>query len=410
MLQIAQLSDDDRRALGDLLPACEPPVATAADGPRRGRTYPVAETRLVGNERRYLNECIDDNWISSRGSFVGRFEAAFAREAGTEYAACCANGTVALHLAVTALGIGPGDEVIVPSFTMIATANAVRYTGATVRLVDAETDGLNMDLDRLEAAISPRTRAIIVVHTYGQPARMDRLLAIVRKHGLYLIEDAAEAHGAEFAGQRVGSFGHLSTFSFYANKIITTGEGGMVCSNDAALAALVRRLRDHAFSPERHFWHEYLGFNYRMTNLQAAVGLAQTERLAEIVAARRRLRAWYDAHLHAVPGLILPAEAPNTRSVFWMYGVRLRPSFRCSRDRLRNELGHRGIETRTFFIPVHVQPIYYDEFRGQSFPVAEELCRTGLYLPTSEALDEKDVAWIAAQLKDVQRMVSGTAA
>jgi perosamine synthetase len=410
MLTPTELGDDALGALRGLMPDAEPRLARCHAGPRRGATYPVAETRLAGNERRYLAECIDTNWISSRGPFVTRFERAFAREAGCAYAVACANGTVALHLAVAGLGLGPGDEVIVPAFTMIATANAVRYTGAEVVLVDAEPVHGNIDPERVEAAITPRTRAIIAVHIYGHPADMRRLSAIAAVHGLALIEDAAEAHGAELDGRRVGGLGRAGTFSFYANKIVTSGEGGMVTTNDAALERVLRRLRDHAFDPARHFWHEYLGFNYRMTNLQAAVGLAQTERLDEVVAARRRVRALYDARLRALPGLALPREDPCARSVFWMYALRVGAAFGVSRDELRRRLAERGIETRSFFVPIHAQPIYFGRFRGQRFPVAEALCREGLYLPTSEALGEDDIDWIAGEIADIQRRARPPAA
>jgi len=387
----------------DLMPGREPRLLHCASGPRKGKIYYVAETRLTGHERDYLNRCIDSNWISSRGSFIPAFERAFAAQAGCDFGVACTSGTVALHLPLAALGLGPGDEVIIPAFTMIAVANAVRYTGAAIRLVDVEPDHLNLDPALVEAAITPSTKAIIAVHTYGHPAQMSRLGALARRHDLHLIEDAAEAHGAEIAGHRVGGLGLAGTFSFYANKIITTGEGGMVTTNDASLARLMRRLRDHAFHPQRHFWHEYAGFNYRMTNLQAAVGLAQTERIDSIVAARRRLRGWYDERLRLIPGLQLPTEARGYRSVFWMYAVRVKPSFPCSSHRLRQELARRGVETRSFFVPIHMQPIYAQHFAGERFPVAERLCQSGFYLPTHEGLDERDVDWICDQIANIRR-------
>ncbi len=348
------LTNADLALIRDLIPGNEPPLLPCTSGPRKSKVYSVAETRLVGNERDYLNRCIDSNWISSKGHFVSEFEKAFARHAGCEFAVACANGTAALHLVLAALGIGRDDEVIIPAFTMIATANAVRYTGATVKLVDSEPKYLNIDVDLIEAAITPRTKAIIAVHTYGHPAQMQRLQKIARERRLHLIEDAAEAHGAEILGQRVGSFGLAGTFSFYANKIISTGEGGMVTTNDRKFADLVRRLCHHAFHPERHFWHEYVGFNYRMSNLQAAVGLAQTERFDEIVAARRRVRAWYDERLRSIPGLQIPAEAKDCKSVFWMYAVRTNSAFGCTSHELRTQLAQRGIETRSFFVPMHL--------------------------------------------------------
>ena len=397
------LAPKDVARFRDIIPGVEPLLARCSSGPRRGKTYPVAETHLVGNERVYLNQCIDTNWISSKGPFVEKFEQAFARQAGCEHAVACGNGTVALHLVLAALGVGPGDEVILPTFTMIATANAVRYTGATVKLVDSEPVSLNINPALVEQAITKNTKAIIVVHTYGHPAQMHRLLEIANTHSLFLVEDAAEAHGAEISGKRVGSFGLAGTFSFYANKIITTGEGGMVTTNDFHFERLVRRLRDHAFHPERHFWHEYVGFNYRMTNLQAALGLAQTERIGEIIAARRCLATWYRDRLGICPGLRLQYELHAVRSVFWVYGIRVDPSFGCTSQALRTQLASRGIETRSFFVPVHVQPVYVHQFRDQTFPVAEELCRSGLYLPTHEALTEKDVDWICEQISRVQR-------
>jgi perosamine synthetase len=401
------LGNDDLALIQDLIPGKEPPLLPCESGPRKSKVYSVAETRLVGNERDYLNRCIDLNWISCKGAFVREFEEAFARHAGCEFAIACSSGTAALHLVLAALGIGRDEEVVIPAFTMIATANAVRYTGATVNLVDSEPKYLNIDPDLVEAAITPRTKAIIVVHTYGHPAEMQRLQQIARERRLHLIEDAAEAHGAEVLGQRVGSFGIAGTFSFYANKIITTGEGGMVTTNDRKFADLVRRLCHHAFHPERHFWHEYVGFNYRMGNLQAAVGLAQTERLDEIVAARRRLRGWYDERLKSIPGLEIPAEAKDSKSVFWMYAVRINSAFGCTSHDLRTRLAQRGIETRSFFVPIHLQPIYFDQFRGRHFPVAEALCRSGFYLPTHESLEEPDVAWIVQQIVDIHRQQVG---
>jgi perosamine synthetase len=400
----SELTPEDQRRLSDIIPGVEPSLARCSSGPRRGKTYPVAETYFVGNERLYLNQSIDSNWISSKGPFANSFERAFAREAGCEYAVACASGTVALHLVLAALGISPGDEVILPASTMIATANAVKYTAATVKLVDSEPVSLNIDPALIERAITQNTKALIVVHTYGHPAQMHRLLKIADARGLFLIEDAAQAHGAEISGKRVGSFGLAGAFSFYANKIVTTGEGGMVTTNDAQFEQVVRRLRDHAFHPERHFWHEYVGFSYRMTNLQAALGLAQTERIDQIIAARRRLRSWYDERLRDCTGLSLPQESPGVRSVFWMYGVRVdNAAFGCSSHALRTQLASSGVETRSFFVPIHAQPVYVNQFREQSFPVAEDLCRSGLYLPTNEVLTEKDIEWICHQIYDIRR-------
>ena len=339
---------------------------------------PVCAPLLDGNERRYLNECLDSNWISSIGPFVERFEHHFADQMGCAYGVSCTSGTTALHLTLTALGIGPGDEVIIPAFTMIAVANAVSLAGAVPVLVDVSRDDWNLDADLVDASVTARTKAIVAVHTYGHPAAMNRINEIALRHKLFVVEDAAEAHGAEYRGLRIGSLGKAAVFSFYANKIITTGEGGMITTNDRSLADLAKLLRDHAFSSDRHFWHEHRAFNYRMTNLQAAVGLAQSERLTELVAKRRANAKLYRALLDGVTGLRLPAECGNVKSVFWMYALLVNEEYGCSRDELRQALATKGIETRTFFIPIHLQPAYYDQYCGQRFPVAETLCQQGL--------------------------------
>jgi perosamine synthetase len=398
MIEETDLDASELAALGDLVPGPEPDLRPCPDGPDTGRVVRVSGTRLDGNELRYVTECITSNWISSAGAFVPRFEAAFAAAVGCAHGVACANGTAALHLAMAAQGTGPGDEVILPTFTMIATPNAVRYTGATPVLVDAEPVTWNMDVAQVAAKIGPRTRGIVAVHIYGHPVDMDALRALADGHGLFLIEDAAEAHGAFHRGRPVGSLGDAATFSFYGNKMVTTGEGGMVTTNDARIAHAARRLRDHAFSDERHFWHKYLGFNYRMTSLQAAVGLAQTERLAALVEVRRTSARLYAERLSRLPGLTLPVEQPGMKNVFWMYGILVEDDFGCSRDELRHRLAARGVETRTFFIPIHLQPIYFRAHRGEHYPVSEALCRKGLYLPSGPMLTEADVDFVCAEI------------
>nr|MBA2349684.1 DegT/DnrJ/EryC1/StrS family aminotransferase [Solirubrobacterales bacterium] len=304
------------------------------------------------------------------------------------------SGTTALHLALAAAGIGPGDEVIVPTFTMIATANAVDYLGARAVLVDTDPATWNLDLDQVAARVSPRTRAIVVVHTYGQPVDMQAVRRLAEDNGLAVIEDAAEAHGARADGQPVGSLGDVASFSFYGNKILTTGEGGMVTTNDPEIAAVARELRDHAFSPERHFWHRFRAYNFRMSNLQAAVGLAQVERLEQLVARRRANAELYAAGLAEVAGIELPPSRAGHESVHWMFGLTLGPAFGLSRDELRAALATEGIETRTFFVPLHLQPAYRQEHRGRRHPVAERLGATGLYLPSSPQLTPEDITRI----------------
>jgi perosamine synthetase len=302
---------------------------------------------------------------------------------------------VALHLALATLGLGPGDEVILPAFTMIATINAVTYCGAAPVLVDNEPAYWQMDVDQVAARITRRTRAIIPVHIYGHPVDMDALNEIACRHEIMVIEDAAEAHGAEYKGRRCGSLGAAASFSFYGNKILTTGEGGMVTTNNQDIARLAWNLRDHAFSSERHFWHKFVGFNYRMTNLQAALGLAQVEQMDDLVAARRQNAALYTSLLQDIPGITTPPEAPWAKNVFWMYGILVdREAYGLSRDELRRVLADNGIETRTFFIPMHCQPVYWQDFRGQRFPVAEHLCRNGFYLPSSSSLTRGEIEWV----------------
>jgi perosamine synthetase len=377
--------------LGPLLPGPEPVLASNGEPPLH-----VAETLLDGNELDYVTECVRTNWVSSAGGFVGRFEDAFAEATGCRFAVSCTSGTTALHLALAAAGIGPGDEVILPTFTMIASPNAVGYVGATPVLVDTDPETWNLDLDLVRNRIGPRTRAIMVMHTYGHPVDADAIEELARENGLAVIEDAAEAHGATFRGRSAGSLGSVAAFSFYGNKIVTTGEGGMVTTNDEAIASVARELRDHGFSAERHFWHRFRAFNFRMSNLQAAIGLAQVERLEELLARRRTMAGLYRAALADVPGLELPPMETGFEDANWMFGCVVGDEFGASRDELRARLAADGIETRTFFVPIHVQPAYGEWFRGRRFPVAERLGATGLYLPSGPSMDEARVARVAA--------------
>ncbi len=410
MLKPAELSLEEMGDLAAVIPAGDPEVKLAYrpipdfDQNARRRIIPVCEPTLGGNELKYVTRAVETNWISSAGSFIRDFEARFAEACGVRYGVACANGTVAMHLALATLGLEPGDEVIIPTFTMIATANAVTYCGATPVLVDMEPEYWQMDIERVAQAITPRTRAIVPVHIYGHPTDMDPLRELADRHGIAVIEDAAEAHGAEYKGRRTGGLGHAAGFSFYGNKIITTGEGGMVTTNDREMARLAWNLRDHAFSHERHFWHKYVGFNYRMTNLQAAVGLAQVEQLDGFVAARRRNAADYSARLNTIPGIRTPAEAPWAKNVYWMYGILVdEAEYGMNRDALRKVLADAGVETRTFFIPMHCQPVYWEQFKGQRFPVAEDLCRRGFYLPSASSLTLPEIEYITDVIRAAAR-------
>lgn len=374
-----------------LLPKSEPLVIKN----RHGKIIPVCEPKLDGKELQYVTSCIRSNWISSAGSFIDKFESAFARSCGVKYAITCSSGTAALHLALAALGIKKGDEVIIPAFTMIATANAVTYQSARPVLVDADPLTWNINTHKIEEKITKATKVIIPVHTYGFPADMDRISFFAKKYNLFVIEDAAEAIGAEYKGRKVGGLGDLACFSLYANKIITTGEGGMITTNNKKIASQVRILRGHAFSKERHFWHKYLGFNYRMTNLQAAIGLAQMERFSALVEARIRNAAYYHRLFKNIKGIGLPPEVKGIKNVYWMYSILIQDAFGLDRDALRSHLARRGIETRSFFIPIHLQPIYAKFYR-QRFPVAQELCRKGLYLPSGPTLTKKDIEYVVS--------------
>ena len=364
---------------------------------------PVCEPFLTGKEMEYVMDCLRTNWISSAGKYVNEFEQRFAEYIGCKYGISTTSGTTALHLALAALKIGRGDEVIVPAFTMIAPVFAVVYTGAKPVLVDADSETWNIDVNKIEEKITPNTKAIIPVHIYGHPCDMDPIMEIAEKYNLWVIEDAAEAHGAEYKGKKVGSFGHVSCFSFYANKIITTGEGGMIVTNDEKIAERARRLKDQAYSPERRFLHTDIGFNYRMTNIQAAIGLAQLEHIDEFVEKRRRNAYLYNSRLKDVPGITLPPEKEWAKNVYWMYSILIEDEFGMSRDELMERLKERGIETRTFFIPMHEQPAFLNLglFKGERYPVAESLGKQGLYLPSSSGLKEEDINYICQVIKEV---------
>ena len=407
MLKAAELSLEEMGDLAEIIPAADPEVKLsyrsipAFDHRARRTVIPVCEPTLGGNELKYVQRAVETNWISSAGGFIRDFEARFAAYCGVRYGIACANGTVAMHLAMATLGLEPGDEVIVPTFTMIATINAVTYCGATPVLVDCEPDYWQMDVAQVAAKITPRTKAIVPVHIYGHPVDMDPLMETARRHGITVIEDAAEAHGAEYKGRRAGSLGDAAGFSFYGNKIITTGEGGMITTDNREMARLAWNLRDHAFSSERHFWHKFVGFNYRMTNLQAAVGLAQVEQLDKFVAARRANAGEYSCRLHGIPGITTPPQADWAKNVFWMYGILVdKQAYGLSRDQLRTVLAENGIETRTFFIPMHCQPVYWNAFKGQRYPVAERLCRDGLYLPSASSLTLDEIEFVTGVIRE----------
>lgn len=366
---------------------------------------PVNEPDLSGNENAYASDAISSGWISSGGKYIRAFEDQFAEFCGVRHAVSTTSGTAALQLAVAALDIGPGDEVIIPALTIISTAFAVCYAGATLVLADSEPDTGNIDPQRVQEKITPRTKAIIPVHLYGQPAAMTPLRELAQAHNLKIIEDAAEAHGATYGARRAGTMGDCACFSFYANKIITTGEGGMVTTDNDAVAARVRRLKDLSHSPETRFLHTEIAYTLRMTNVQAAIGVAQLERVQEFLSRKARMAELYAQGLASIVGLELPVEREGTRNVHWMYAVRVTKEFGCSRDELMRGLKERGVDTRTFFYPMHQQPVFQERgwFKGETYPVAERLSRDGFYLPSGLTITPALIERVCEAVRDVQR-------
>jgi len=365
---------------------------------------PVCIPFIGEKELEYVVDCIKTNWISSKGKYVEEFEQRFAEYCGCKYGISTTSGTTALHLALASLGIGKGNEVIVPAFTMISSVFAVVYCGAKPVLVDAESETWNMDVNMIEEKITDRTKVIMPVHIYGHPCDMDPILEISEEHDLYVVEDAAEAHGAEYKGKKTGGIGDVGCFSFYGNKIITTGEGGMVVTNDKEVAERAMALKDLAFSKKRRFLHTDLGFNYRMTNIQAAIGLAQLEKIEELAERRRRNAHLYNNSLRNVKGIKLPIEKEWAKNVYWMYSIVVEEDFGISRDELMEKLKAKGIETRTFFIPMHQQPVFQEEmclFKGESYHVAEKLSKEGMYLPSSSGLKEDEINFICDAIKEM---------
>ncbi len=371
---------------------------------RENAPVPVNQPLLDGREREYLLACIESGWISSEGPFVGEFEQKFASRVGRKYGIAVANGSLALDAAVAALGIGPGDEVIMPSFTIISCAAAVVRAGARPVLVDSDPITWNMDVSQLEQRVTSRTRAIMIVHIYGLPVDMDPVMRIAQRHRLALIEDAAEMHGQTYRDRPCGSFGDLSTFSFYPNKHVTTGEGGMIVTDDAQLAARCRSLRNLCFKPELRFVHDELGWNLRMTNMQAALGLAQLERLDEFVRRKRAMGAMYTELLREIDGLQLPLPYTNyAENIYWVYGIVLEESVGFDAREAMRRLSVQGIGTRPFFWGMHEQPVLLKQghFNAESYPVASNLARRGFYLPSGLALTQEQIERSASAMKDL---------
>jgi perosamine synthetase len=360
------------------------------------KRIPVAETILSGNEQKYVQECLDTGWISGSGKFVNAFEEQFAAFCGAKYGIAVFNGTVALHVALLGLGIGPGDEVIVPDFTYVASPNSVKYCNAVPVFADIDPLTWTLDAEDVARKITPRTKAIMPVHIYGHPTDMQPLLSLAREHDLKIVEDAAEAHGAEYRGKRIGSIGDVATFSFYGNKIISTGEGGMIVTNNEQVARLIRQLKGQGQDLQRRYWFPIIGYNYRMTNIQAAIGLAQFERIDWFIERRIEVAHWYTEYLKDTD-LLLPTQAEWAKNVFWLYSICLPDGV--DRQDVMQQLDEAGIETRPFFYPMHSLPPYYDVKGDQTFPVSTSIAARGINLPSSANLTKGDIAYITDKLK-----------
>jgi len=362
---------------------------------------PVSEPLLAGAEAKYVEDCIRTGWVSSEGSYLTAFERAWANYCGAEHGVAVSNGTTALQIAVAALHLEPGSEIILPSFTIVSCSLAIIEADCVPVLVDVDPETWALDLDQVEAKITERTRAIMPVHMFGHPVDMPRVMQIARKYGLKVTEDAAEAHGAEVDGRRVGGIADLATFSFYANKIITTGEGGMVLTSDTAIAARLRSLRNLCFRPERRFYHTEIGHNYRMTNVQAAIGLAQLERIDDHLERKRWMAARYNERLGDLPQVRLPIEKPGYRTVYWMYALVLSDDVPFDAVELASRLQKAGVQTRPLFLGMHEQPVFHARglHIGEHYPVTERLARRGLYLPSGLTLTLDQIDAVSGALR-----------
>ena len=367
----------------------------------RTHRTPIMQPLLNGNELAYISDCINTGWISSQGAYVKRFEKEFAEYCGAQYAVAVSNGTVALHLALAALDIKAGDEVIVPDLTFAASINAIIYTGATPVIVDVDKSTWTISVTDIEKNITPRTKAIMPVHLYGHASHMDEIMAIAKKHNLLIVEDAAEAIGGKYKNKHVGVFGDAATFSFFGNKTITTGEGGMVFFKDKAAYDKAVILRDHGMSKEKKYWHDYVGFNYRMTNLQAAIGCAQLERIDEFVSAKRKLADFYNRILGDLGCFVLPPQEPWAINGYWLYTVLLKKDAGISREALMEKMLKNGVETRPAFYPLHVMPPYKDYPTKSTFENADYISAQGISFPSSVNITQSELDNLESSIQSI---------
>ncbi len=363
------------------------------------RSIPVSSPSIDSNDIDAVTNCLKSGWISSMGKFVEDFQDGFAKYVESSYGVATNSGTTALHLALASLDLKKGDEIIMPTFTMIASINAAEYLGLNAKLIDADKITWNMNLESIESNITDKTKAIMPVHIYGHPENMEIINKIASDHDLWVVEDAAEAHGAEAFGKKAGSFGDIASFSFYANKIITTGEGGMSVTKDSNLAERMAWLRAHAFGKGgKHFWHEELGYGYRMSALQAALGFSQLKRINSLVEKRRHFAKIYNEGLKNLEDndlIVLPPEKPWAKNVYWMYSILVKNGLR---NKLMNFLASKGIETRTFFYPIHRQPYYIHRYKGLFFPNADLISNEGMNLPSGNSMTDDEVRFVIDQI------------
>ena len=360
---------------------------------------PVNNPVMDGNEKRYVLDCLDSSWISSSGKYIDKFEESFAKFCNARHAISCSNGTAALHLALLAVGLGPGDEVIVPTLTFIASANAVTYCGARAVFIDSDAETWNINPGLIESKVNSKTKGIVVVHFRGQPADMDPILDIARRHRLFVVEDAAQSHGAEYKGKKTGTLGDIGTFSFFGNKIITTGEGGMIVTNDDSFADRMRLLKNQGMRNEKRYWHPVVGYNYRMTNVAAAIGLAQLEKIQSQIQGRSEVASWYREDLQHVPGMNWQVEKEWAKRVWFLFTLVLGDDTRSIRDDLIPYLLKHGIDTRPVYYPLHSLPPYL-KTDSDAFPVAERVSQRGINLPTWAGMKREDVRYVCGKISD----------
>jgi len=365
---------------------------------------PVNEPLFLGNEKKYLADCIETGWVSSEGAYVKRFEEQFAHYVDRDFGVSVSNGSVALDTAINALGIGPGDEIILPTFTIISCIAPIIRAGATPILVDCDAETWNMNIAQVASKITPKTKAILIVHIYGLPVDMDPILELAEKNGLLIIEDAAEMHGQDYNGKSCGSFGQISTFSFYPNKLITTGEGGMLVTDDKNIAEKCKSYRNLCFEPPRRFIHNELGWNFRLSNIQAALGLAQLEQIEQSIEKKRYIGKRYTELLQDIPVLQLPIpEMHYAKNIYWVYGIVINDDTGITADEIINQLGDNNIGSRPFFWPMHKQPVLNSMglFIDESYPVAERLAEQGFYIPSGMAITDQQIESVAEVLHNL---------